>query len=98
MVPTTVEISGADSIEVKLSGAATETYTATVKDQNGDEMEGETVTWSLKEAVEGVSVNASTGEVTVADTTEAASFTLVATSTTDAEVKAEKTVTLTQEV
>ena len=43
-------------------------------------MSEESVTWALKEAVTGVSVDANTGKVTVADTTTAESFTLVATS------------------
>jgi len=95
--PAAIEIIGADSIVVKLSGDASVTYTATVKDQNGNAMAAQTVTWLLKEAVSGVSIAAENGMVTVADTTVAESFTIVAASATDANVKAEKTVTLTQE-
>jgi hypothetical protein len=97
LVPNTIEIKGPDSIKIKLSGDVTETYTTTVRDQNGNEMSEESVTWALREEVAGVSVDANTGTVTVAHTTTAESFTIVATSTTDSSVKAEKTVTLTKE-
>jgi|GEM_PF-2805702 len=95
---TTAEIAGPDSVEVKLSGNATETYSAAVKDQNGAAMADETVTWSLETPVSGVSIAANTGVVTVAHTTEAESFTVVATSATDNTIFGEKTVTLTQEL
>jgi hypothetical protein len=44
----------------------------------------------LKAAVDGVSVNAATGEVIVADSTTATQFTLVATSSTHPQVSEEK--------
>jgi hypothetical protein len=96
-VPNTIEIIGPDFIEIKLSGNVTEIYTAIVKDQNGNEISEESVIWALKETVAGVSVDANSGQVTVANTTIAESFTIVAVSKADQGVKAEKTVTLTKE-
>jgi hypothetical protein len=96
-VPNTIEIIGPDSIEIKLVGDVTEIYTAIVKDQNGNEISEESVTWALKEEVAGVSVDANTGKVTVANTITAESFTIVAVSKADQGVKAEKTITLTKE-
>ena len=51
----------------------------------------------MKEGVAGVSVNTATGAITVADTTTATEFILVATSTTHPGVYAEKIVALTKE-
>lgn len=99
-VVSSIAISGDAEIAVPASGDAdnTATYTAVVKDQNGATLGGETVTWSLQTAVAGVSVNATTGVVTVVDedTTVATSFTLVATSDTLGSVVATKKVTLAQ--
>jgi len=83
-------ISGADSIEIPTGDTGnTETYTAKVFSQYGDEMVGQTVTFTLKAAVTGVSISG--GVVTVAKTATDESFTLVATCGT---VTAEKTVAL----
>ena len=79
LVPTTVTVAGAESITIPASDSTTSTYTAEVKDQNGDKLTDATVTWSLKAEVSGVSVNSSTGVVTVASTANAESFILVAT-------------------
>lgn len=83
-------ISGADSIEIPTGDTGnTETYTAKVFSQYGDEMVGQTVIFTLKAAVTGVSISG--GVVTVAKTATDESFTLVATCGT---VTAEKTVAL----
>jgi uncharacterized repeat protein (TIGR02543 family) len=97
IIPTSIFISGPETIEIKLSGDTTETYTATVKDQKDKLISGAIVTWSLKEAIDGVNVDAATGEVTVADTSMATGFTIVATSSTHPEVYEEKVVALTKE-
>ncbi|MFC5471490.1 S-layer homology domain-containing protein [Cohnella suwonensis] len=82
-VVTTVEISGPTSIDLQSGHSGTETYTATVKDQNGAILTGEQVTWSLQSAVDGVSVDADSGAVTVTDSAaDKSKFTLVATSKT----------------
>lgn len=93
LVPTTVVASGADSIEVP-SGETPNTakYTAVVKDQNGDEIENASVTFSLKTEVTGVSVSGDT--VSVANTAVAESFILVATCNS---ASVEKTVALASE-
>lgn len=93
---TTVEITGPDSIEIKRYENTPDTaYMAAVIDQNGEAITDEKVTWSLKAPQYGVSVGANNGIVTVANYTNPASFTLVATSATDNTVKAEKTVAMT---
>ncbi|MDQ6422853.1 S-layer homology domain-containing protein [Paenibacillus sp. LHD-117] len=83
-VVSTVEISGPTPINLQSGHSGTETYTVTVKDQNGAVLTGEQVTWSLQSAVDGVSVDADSGEVTVTDSAaDKSMFTLVATSKTD---------------
>jgi hypothetical protein len=51
-------------------------------------MPGEDITWTLQAPVAGVSIDAVTGNVTIAnaDTTGAGSFTVIATSTTNGDV------------
>lgn len=89
-IATSIEVTGADSIKIG-EDDVTSTYKAFVFSQYGDSMSGQTITFSLKESVTGVSVNESTGVVTVESTTEGDSFTVVATSGT---LTVEKTVTL----
>ena len=91
-VASSVVINGADSIEIPSEDSATSTYTAKVLSQYGDEMSGQTITFALKAEVTGVSVDSSTGVVTVASTAEAEGFTLVATC---GSITAEKDVALT---
>lgn len=89
-VATSIAISGANSIEIPTGEASnTETYTAKVLSQYGDEVVGQTATFTLKSSVTGVSISG--GVVTVAKTATGKSFTLVATCGT---VTAEKTVAL----
>jgi lysophospholipase L1-like esterase len=91
---TSIEVSGVASIEIPATGDVTAQYSATVKDQSGNEMADETVTWSLQEAVTGVSIN-NNGLVTVTDQAEAGNFTVKATSNTDTAVSGILAVTLT---
>lgn len=91
-VVSSVVISGADSIKTPAGGSSvTSTYSATVLSQYGDVMAGQSVSFSLKAAVTGVSVDSSTGVVTVANTVTAEAFTIVATCSGKS---AEKTVVL----
>ncbi|MDO9538755.1 MAG: ice-binding family protein, partial [Methanocalculus sp.] len=87
---TQVTINGTQTIPIPGSGqpAVTKIYTAAVIDQFGNTMPGEAVTWALQAPVAGVTINEMTGNVTVAnaDTTSAGSFTVVATSVTNAGV------------
>lgn len=55
-------------------------------------MTSETVTWSLKTPVTGVSVDSNSGVVTVSSDPMVANFILVATSTTDPTKSVEKTI------
>ncbi|MDO9539560.1 MAG: hypothetical protein Q7J09_06110, partial [Methanocalculus sp.] len=84
---TQVTVTGTQTVPIPESGqpAVTKIYTATVLDQFGNAMPGETVTWALQAPVSGVTMNTVTGIVTVAnaDTTSAGSFTVVATSVTN---------------
>lgn len=71
-VPTSIVISGdASTLAVPKTGESNATYTATVKDQYGAEMSGQTVTWSVVDGngyaqnPVGVNLNESTGALTV---------------------------------
>lgn len=71
--PAKIEITGAGSIDIPITGEKEkkELYTATVKDQYGAEMSGQTVTWSVVDRngyaqnPVGVNLNESTGALTV---------------------------------
>ena len=72
--PAKIVISGGpegSTLAVPKTGTATATYTATVKDQYGAEMSGQTVTWSVVDGngyaqnPVGVNLNESTGALTV---------------------------------
>nr|WP_325196587.1 YDG domain-containing protein [uncultured Oscillibacter sp.] len=54
-------------------GKAESTFTATVTDQFGAEMKGASVTWSIEDAPAGVSINSTTGVVTVTNKAAATS-------------------------
>ena len=81
-VVSSISIGGGDlSITIPASGATTSAaFTATVKDENGNTMTGEGVTWSLSLPKAGVSVNTATGAITVQSSTTTGSITLIATS------------------
>ncbi len=97
-VVTSIEIiSGDTSISVPASGSATSTYTAVVKDQNGDAMSGEDVTWSVADEVYGVtifSLDSTSAELTVSSSTTAESCTVVATSVSNSSKLGQLQVTL----
>ncbi|WP_102348285.1 Ig-like domain-containing protein [Bacillus sp. Marseille-P3661] len=77
-----IVVDGPISITVpQLSNAVQ--YNATVYDQDGNVMSGEQVEWSLAYPVQGVSVNNTSGLVTVLNTASIGSFELMATSITD---------------
>lgn len=71
--PAKIVISGAGSIDIPITGEKEkkELYTATIKDQYGTEMSGQTVTWSVVDGngyaqnPVGVNLNESTGALTV---------------------------------
>ncbi|MDG6244850.1 MAG: PGF-pre-PGF domain-containing protein, partial [Methanolobus sp.] len=79
-VVTTVVANGTNSIEIPAVGTRKAVYTATVLDQYGTEMSGETITWSLFEDLIGVRIDENTGNVTVNTDAEVGSFNVVATS------------------
>lgn len=83
-VATSIDINGPGVITIPSSGVIASQYVAYVKDQNGQAMAGETVSWRLAAPVIGVQVDASTGQVTV-DTTAVpdTTFTLEAVSNTN---------------
>lgn len=84
-------ISGAASLKLKASGNQTSTYTAVMKDIDGETLGVGAVAWSLKAAHTGASIDASSGVLTLADTTVPADITIVA---TFGNVKAEFPVTI----
>lgn len=77
-VVTTVTVAGDAEITIPADESVTKTYTATVKDQYGDTMSGQSVTFSIPETT-GVSINSSTGVLTVAKTAEAGKVVVTAT-------------------
>ena len=77
-VVTTVTVAGDAEIAIPADEDVTETYTATVKNQYGDTMEGQSVTFSIPSTT-GVSINSSTGVLTVSKTAEAGKVTVTAT-------------------
>lgn len=92
---THVEITGPTQIVIPGSSEDTKTitYSAIVKDQNGNELPGEMVSWSLEEWVQGVSINNNT--VTITSEAEAGTaFTMIASSDTDIRVTGKLTVNL----
>ena len=81
---TYVEITGPTQIVIPgpSEDAKTITYSAIVKGQNGNELPGEMVSWSLEEWVQGVSINNNT--VTITSEAEAGTaFTMIASSDTN---------------
>lgn len=68
---------GPSSIKLPTEGTTTETYTATVKNQYGEAMTGQTITWSVSGETTGVSVADGTVTVTT-DAKEGQKFTLTA--------------------
>jgi hypothetical protein len=78
-VVTTVTVSGDDSIVVPSGDTPnTKTYTATVKNQYGDTMSDQSITWSIPETT-GVSIGSSTGVLSVGKTATAESVVVTAT-------------------
>ena len=92
-----IEISGQDSAVIPSSGERTYTYSASVKDQNGNAMTGEKVQWSLETPVSGVSIDASSGTLTVAAGALAGNIRIKAVSENSPSLTASKAVTLAQE-
>lgn len=78
-VVTTVTVSGDSSIVVPSGDTpSTKTYTATVKNQYGDTMTGQSITWSIPETT-GVAIDSSTGVLSVGKTAVAESVVVTAT-------------------
>lgn len=77
-VVTSVTVTGDTEITIPADDDVTETYTATVKNQYGDTMEGQSVTFSIPSTT-GVSINSSSGVLTVSKTAEAGKIIVTAT-------------------
>lgn len=78
-VVTTVTVAGDSSVTIPSGDtAATETYTATVKNQYGDTMSDQSITWSIPETT-GVTIGSGTGVLEVAKTASAGKVTVTAT-------------------
>ncbi len=89
-VVTSIVITGQNTANINTSS----TYTAVVKDQNNNDMTGQTVTWSLQASKAGVTINSTTGVLTVSNTATAGSVTIIATSTANSAVVAAKTISV----
>lgn len=96
---TSIEIIGPDNLELKrYEPNPNVTYTAVVRDHNGDIMEKEEVTWSIKVPTWPMDIGATTGIFYSGLTTAPPdSITLVATSKLDTSIKGEHTINLTLE-
>jgi Bacterial surface proteins containing Ig-like domains len=90
-VATTIDLSGLASVSIPAS-STTASYTATVKDQNSNTMNGENVTWSLQTPVTGVRIDSAAGIVTIDNSASVGSFTVVA---SDGSVTGRETVSIT---
>ncbi|MFH0919766.1 MAG: family 16 glycosylhydrolase [Fibrobacterota bacterium] len=79
LIPTTILISGEDIVNIPTSGRMTTACTATVKDQYGQTMLGRNILWSLESPVTGISVDSSSGVISVDSSADFGYFTLLAT-------------------
>lgn len=94
-IPTTIEISGQENIEIPLQESIDVNYEVTIRDQNGNIMEGESAILFIEPEINGISINDRT--VTIDSTVTASEFTLKAVSNTDSNVTSSKTIMLTKE-
>lgn len=86
---------GVSSIIIPASGTTTfAAFTATVKDQTGNVMPEESVIWSLKLPLTGVSIDALTGVIEVESSTSPGSITVVAKSSSNLLVTTTSAITL----
>lgn len=85
-VLTTIEINGNSSVYIDPTQDTTVQYTATAKDQFDNELQSETVSWALKDPYAGVSINAD-GLLSVSKTALVGTIGIIATSTSDSNVK-----------
>jgi putative cell wall-binding protein len=76
-IATTIVVSGPTSVTIPASSTTTN-YSAIVKDQRGNAMNGETAIWSLQTPVTGVTIAPATGVVTIDNTASAVPFIVVA--------------------
>lgn len=93
-----VEVSGSATIKQPVYNVtASSVYTATVKNEAGNVMPLESVSWSLAESMTGASIDAATGKLSIThefDTSK--QIKVVATSSLDSSVKGEITVSVTE--
>jgi len=96
-VAATISIRGGTEITFPVNGSiTTPAFTAAVQDKNGLNLPWEHVTWSLKTAAEGVSIDADSGVITIKDNAIANTITLVASSVSISSVTASQEITLRQ--
>lgn len=89
-VVTTVEIVGSTYIKIPTNGVTYSDYTAIIKDQNSLVMASEAVTWSLNASFTGITLNSSTGKISVSTNAKATTATLTAISKSTGTIKAVK--------
>jgi hypothetical protein len=90
-----VEVTGAERLVIPEGDFLEEQYAASVLDPEGNELEGEPVTWSLENvsAENGISID-EMGLITVEPGAEPGDYTVLATSVRDTEISGSMTVTL----
>jgi hypothetical protein len=98
-MPSSLEITGAASVEIPLNGNSVRkySYSAILKNQlhTTEGMEDEAVTWTLEGDYPGVGINSATGQLSVADSAAASTLRIQAAAHANPQVKAGLTVTLT---
>lgn len=77
-IVTSITIDGPASVNIPATGQSSASYTAVVKDQNNQVINGAGITWSLSSPVSGVSIDPVTGVLSVNSGTAATSCTIVA--------------------
>lgn len=97
-VAASIEINGSDTIYLPPSLVSTSSYTASIKDQYGNLMDTQTVTWSLPEiGIPGVSIDKDTGYVTINHAIFNSTFTMKVTLKTDNSVFGTKIISIARE-
>ncbi len=101
LIPEYITVSGPNNVEIPAPGEDDKTaqYSANVYDQFDDVMENEEVTWSLSGQVPaGVSINETTGLLSVSSDAVERTIGVVATSVTDPEINRTHTIDLVYEL
>jgi hypothetical protein len=92
--PTSIDIVGNNTVTLG-SSTATLQLTATVKDQFNNDMQGESVSWSISPALNGVSIN-SNGLITATNSASSGTVNIIAVCNSDGSIEGNKAITITK--